>query len=133
MQIATTLAMMDGVVDDGVLETRFLSSAVSLLQDHAEHQASVLSRLMGRRSDAIKLDDQVEKLVQRLLDKGPQTLRQLVRSYSGQNYTVIDARIFEAVRRGRIIQRGKLYCLPDVSVNASTTPDATGNDEGVAA
>ena len=132
VRIATSLAMMEGVCDDGVLEARILGDAVMLLQNHAGRQAAVLARLTTRRNDTGRLDDQVERLVQRLRDKGPQTLRQLVRSFSGQNYAVIDNRIFEAIRRGRIIQRGKLYCLPDsVTVNASTVPDMSEINEGV--
>ena len=130
VRVAMSLALTEGIFDDGVLEIRFLNGAAALLENYAERQASALVRLMRRRNDTSRLDEQVEKLVQRLRDKGPQTRRDLARSYSGQ-YNVIDGRIFAALRQGRIFQRGNLYCVPDDNGNVTTMPDVSEISEGV--
>ncbi len=134
MRIATSLALIDDATSEGVLEAHFMAGAITLLKDHAAHQAAVLGRLVGsQRVSPTRLDEEIEKLVQRLLVKGPQTKRDLARGIHGQNYGVIDFRLAEAMRRGVVIQRDGRYWAAGVSVNASTAPGATDIGGDVAA
>jgi len=130
VRMASTVAWLDSDLENGVLELRFLDSAIAFLKDHAARQAAVIGRLASSPAHTSRADEDVQKLVWRLRTKGGQTRREIVRSYHGQKYGVIDALLGEAIRRGLIIQSdGRFF----VSVSPSAEPEATETDRGVAA
>ena len=133
VRMASTVAWLDNDLENGVLELRYLDSAVAFLKDHAARQAAVLGRLMASPAHTSQTDQDVEKLVWRLRTKGGQTRREIVRSYHGQKYSVIDARLTEAIRRGLVVQSDGRFFAATVNVSASAEPEATGFEPGVAA
>ena len=78
-------------------------------------------------------EERIERLVARLTAKGPLSRRALARCISGQNYSVIDTLLKEAMRRGLIIQREKLFVATGVNVNASAGKTVIDFSRGVAA
>jgi hypothetical protein len=61
------------------------------------------------------------------------TKRDLARCISGQDYGVIDTLLKEAMRRGLILQREKLFVAAGVNVNASAGKTVIDFSRGVAA
>ncbi len=134
VRIATSLAMIADETESEVLGVNFLESAASLLKDCAEGQAAVLVRLLDRKAHPARLDEGVERLVQTLRQKGPQSMRQLARGIHGMNYAVIDARLFAAIRRGLVISGADgRYWAAASSSTPSTELGATEKEGGLAA
>ena len=130
LRVASTMAWLDSDLENGVLELRYLDSAVEFLKDHAARQAAVIGRLASSPAHTSRTDQDVEKLVWRLRTKGGQTRREIVRSYHGQKYGVIDALLGEAIRRGLVVQSdGRFF----VRVSPSAEPEATETNHEVAA
>jgi hypothetical protein len=108
-------------------------AAGELLKAHAPRQAALLDTLLPEEEVTDLFEERIERLVARLTAKGPLTKRDLARCISGQDYGVIDTLLKEAMRRGLILQREKLFVAAGVNVNASAGKTVIDFSRGVAA
>jgi hypothetical protein len=133
VEMAMGLAIIEVRAGGEVLETGLLRRAAELLKAHAPRQAALLDTLLPEEEVTDLFEERIERLVARLTAKGPLTKRALARCISGQNYGVIDTLLKEAVRRGLIVQREKLFVATGVNVNGSAGKTVIDFSRGVAA
>jgi hypothetical protein len=133
VEMAMGLAILGGQGGAEILEARSVRAAGELLKAHAPRQAALLDTLLPEEEVTDLFEERIERLVARLTAKGPLTKRDLARCISGQDYGVIDTLLKEAVRRGLIVQREKLFVATGVNVNASAGKTVIDFSRGVAA
>lgn len=122
LRLALIIAIMDGKADGEALATSYVATAANWLKGYAESHVELLNRLIDAESPESALDRGVERILLRLRNRSPRTLRDIARTFDDQNYDLIGYWIEEAVRRGLVEKRDSYFVASNVGVSASVRP-----------
>ena len=133
VQMALDMAIIEGKAGSHVLDVSLLQRAAELLKGHAPRQAAMLDTMLPGLAIDDLFEDRLDRLVERLITKGPMTMRPLARTINGHNYGVIDTLLAEGKRRGLVYQSGELFYAAGVNVNGTAGNPIVDFKGGVAA
>ena len=133
VQMALGMAIIEGKADRHVLDVSLLQRAAELLKAHAPRQSALLDTMLPQMEVTDLFEVRLDRLVERLITKGPLPVRELARGISGCDYRVVDSLMKEAKRRGRVYQRETLFFATGVNVNGTAGNPIVDFQGGVAA
>ena len=133
VQIALGMAIIEGNGDSRVLDVGLLQHAGDLLKAHAPRQSALLDTMLPGLAIDDLFEDRLDRLVERLITKGPLPMRELARGINGHKYGVIDALLAEGKRRGLVYQKAELFYAAGVNVNGNAGNPIVDFQGGVAA
>jgi len=133
VQMALGMAIIEGKATGEILDVGLLHETAKLLKEHAPRQSALLDTMLP----GLMIDDlfeaRLDRLVERLIAKGPMPMRELARGISGCDYRVVDSLMKEAKRRGQAYQRGTLFFATAVDVDGKASNAIVDFQGGVAA
>jgi hypothetical protein len=116
LKFALCFHVSSGAANSETIDAALVEQAVKVMKDLCNNQLKLVGKMLQ------PTDDEVDKMVSKLAAKGGcLTKRELFRSYSQQDYGVLDVVLAQAEEAGAIVRDGRLLRLAGNSVSVSAS------------
>lgn len=119
LQLSLIRTAMSDASENLMIPGECVEQVAESLRRIGRRQRELLERLVTEQPEEELFEQEVGRIVQKLVRHGPLTIRGLARRCHRQDYAKLEPLLEHGLRHGNIRQQGNLFSAPPVSVSAS--------------